>query len=263
MDKEYPLSEQKQLRSKRNGWNMESELVLPGNNSTLGQAQDRRTGLGVSERPWQRSPAQRGAATTNPSAEGHTPSPSPHSGPAEGSRKTQASPVTTQAEGGGGGEAERGSGGRAWGSRVPGNRELRTFLGVQGGPRSGTVLHRGSMAPVEVLLSHRTSLTQHKFKERRSKNFQARIHRSSSPKHKAFVGMEPWVGIWLHAHKVSLLFKKKKPFKLIPWELWSSSRSRERGGLSRWANSDPPTGPLGPRGSVDGDRMHCTTAGPQ
>ena len=194
VDKEYPLSEQKQLRSKRNGWNMESELVLPGNNSTLGQAQDRRTGLGVSERPWQRSPAQRGAATTNPSAEGHTPSPSPHSGPAEGSRKTQASPVNTQAEGGGGGEEERGSGGRTWGARVPGNRELRTFLGVQGGPRSGTVLHRGSMAPVEVLLSHRTSLTQHKFKERRSKNFQARIHRSSSPKHKAFVGMEPWVG---------------------------------------------------------------------
>ena len=58
VDKEYPLSEQKQLRSKRNGWNMESDLVLPGNNSALGHAQDRRTGLGVSERPWQRSPAQ-------------------------------------------------------------------------------------------------------------------------------------------------------------------------------------------------------------
>ena len=43
MDKECPLSEQKQLRSKRNGWNMESELVLLGNNSTLGHAQDRRT----------------------------------------------------------------------------------------------------------------------------------------------------------------------------------------------------------------------------
>ena len=127
----------------------------------------------------------------------------------EGSRKTRASPVNTQAEGGSGGEEERGSGGRTWGARVPGNKELRTFLGVQGGPRSGTAFHRGSMAPVEVPLSHRTSLTQHKFKERRSKNFQTRIHRSSSPKHKAFVGMEPWVGIWLHAHKVSLLFKKK------------------------------------------------------
>ena len=143
---------------------------------------------------------------------------------------------------------------------------MRTFLGVQGGPSSGTVLHRGSMAPVQVPLSHRTSLTQHRFKERSSKNFQTHIHRSSSPKHKAFVGMEPWVGIWLHAHKVSLLFKKKKkkPFKLIPWELWSSnSSSRERGGLLRWANSDPPTGPLRPRGSVDGDLMHCTRAGPQ
>ena len=208
---------------------MESDLVLPGNNSALGHAQDRRTGLGVSERPWQRSPAQRGAATTNPSAEGHTPSPSPHSGPAEGSRKTQASPVNTQAEGGGGGEEERGSGGRTWGSRVPGNRELRTFLGVQGGPRSGTVLHRGSMAPVEVLLSHQTSLTQHKFKERRSKNFQTRIHRSLSPKHKAFVGMEPWVGIWLHAHKVSLLFKKKKSHSSSSLGSFGAAATAERG----------------------------------
>ena len=43
MYKEYPLSEQKQLGSKRNRWNMESELVLPGNNSALGRAEDTRT----------------------------------------------------------------------------------------------------------------------------------------------------------------------------------------------------------------------------
>lgn len=41
--KEYPLREQKQPGSKRNRWNMESELVLLGNSSALGRAEDTRT----------------------------------------------------------------------------------------------------------------------------------------------------------------------------------------------------------------------------
>lgn len=70
MYKEYPLSEQKQLGSKRNRWNMESELVLPG--------------------------------------------------PARGQQEDPGPPVNTQAEGGSGGEEERG---RGAGPGVPGYQE--------------------------------------------------------------------------------------------------------------------------------------------
>lgn len=218
--------------------------------------------LGVSERPWQPSPAwgghhqpQCGRAHTLPES---TLRPCPRAagrpGPPLSTPRLKVAVV----------ERKRGEWGQDLGCQGTRKQGVENFSGGAGRPQkwhcASPRLHGPSTSATVPSDFPYTAQIQ-----RSSKNCQTHIHRSSSPKHKAFVGMEPWVGIWLHAHKVSLLFKKKKkPFKLIPWELWSSnSSSRERGGLLRWASSDPPTGPLRPRGSVAGDLMHCTMAGPQ
>lgn len=124
------------------------------------------------------SPAQGGDGHNQPQgAEGHTPDPHPpcvHTQALpEGSRSAWASPVNTQAESGSVGEGERGRGllSRALGARVPGNRQLRTFLGAQGGPRGVWCLPEAPSALAHVPLSHQTSLMKHKFKDRMSKNF--------------------------------------------------------------------------------------------
>lgn len=128
------------------------------------------------------SPAQCGDRHHQPrAAEGHTPDPTLPEftlRPCPRAAGRPGPPLSTPRQKAAVVERKRGEGGRDLGCQGTRKQGVENISGGAGRPQKWQCASPRLHGPGTSASVHRTSLTQHKFKERRSKNFQTLIHRS-------------------------------------------------------------------------------------